>query len=215
MKRFRFRLGTLVIVVLFLGVGLAALRESSATWDSGIFSITLGMLLISILLAIHRIEERRAFWLAFALFGSAYLGLSLVPSSESRSITTKGLAYLDSKVPRSLSGGGFVTADFDNDGSIDLYVVNNSQQAHLYHNQGNGTFTDVTSAARSNTAWFSNIFVGSSGNTRQFVRIGHSLLAIIAALCGGQLSRYLHTKNRRSTSGQARARVSIVNDSGV
>ena len=102
MRRFRFHLGTLVILVLVLGVGFAALRESNEIWDSSIFSITLGVLLISILLAIHRTEKRRAFWLGFALFGAAYLGLSLVPSIESRLITTKVLAYLDSKVPRSI-----------------------------------------------------------------------------------------------------------------
>src|SRR5271165_3322942 len=95
MRRFRFHLGTLVI----LGVGFAALRESDETWDSSIFSLTLGMLSVSILLAVHRTETRRAFWLGFALFGSAYLGFSLVPSIESRLITIKALAYLDSKVP--------------------------------------------------------------------------------------------------------------------
>ena len=99
MRRFRFHIGTLVILVLFFGVGLAALRESNDTWDSSIFTLTLGILLISILLAVHRTENRRAFWIGFALFGSAYLGLSLFPSIESRLITTKALAYLDSKVP--------------------------------------------------------------------------------------------------------------------
>ena len=44
-------------------------------------------------------EARRAFWIGFALFGWSYLGLSLVPSIESRLMTTKALAYLDSKVP--------------------------------------------------------------------------------------------------------------------
>ena len=34
MRRFRFHLGTLVILVLLLGVGFAALRESDETWDS-------------------------------------------------------------------------------------------------------------------------------------------------------------------------------------
>src|ERR1700722_7279503 len=95
MKRFRFHLGTLVILVLLLGVGFAALRESNDTWDRTIFSITLGMLLISILLAVPQIEKRRAFWIGFALFGWIYLGLSVVQSIESRLITTKALAFLD------------------------------------------------------------------------------------------------------------------------
>ena len=93
--------------------------------------------MISVLLAIHRTEKRRAFWLGFALFGAAYLGLSLVPSIESRLITTKALAYIDSKVPRSIPAG-FAYADFDNDGKMDLYVVNNSQPNALYLNKGNG-----------------------------------------------------------------------------
>src|ERR1017187_6400229 len=75
MRRFRFHLGTLVILVLLLGVGFAALRESNEIWDSSIFIITLGLLLISILLAIYRTDKRRAFWLGFAVFGSAYLAL--------------------------------------------------------------------------------------------------------------------------------------------
>ena len=56
MRRFRFHIGTLLILVLILGVGFAALRESDETWDSSIFSLTLGMLSISILLAVHRTE---------------------------------------------------------------------------------------------------------------------------------------------------------------
>src|SRR5271157_1563167 len=78
MRRFRFHIGTLLILVLILGVGFAALRESDETWDSSIFTVTLGVLLISILLAVHHLGSRKPFWLGFAVFGSAYVGLSLV-----------------------------------------------------------------------------------------------------------------------------------------
>ena len=61
MRRFRFHLGTLVILVLVLGVGFAALRESNEIWKSITFSIALGVLLTSILLAVHRTQKRRAF----------------------------------------------------------------------------------------------------------------------------------------------------------
>src|ERR1700722_4329767 len=118
MRKFRFNIANLLAVILVLGVGFAALRESSDLWESGIFTLTLGVLLISILLAVHRSEKRRAFWLGFALFGSAYLGMSLVPSIESRLITTKGLHYLDSKVQRPIQGG-VAFFDYDNDGAMD------------------------------------------------------------------------------------------------
>ena len=45
--------------------------------------------------------DKRAFWLRFALIGSAYLGFSLVPSIEPRLITTPAMAFLDLNVPRS------------------------------------------------------------------------------------------------------------------
>ena len=74
MRRFRFHLGTLVILVLVLGISFAALRESNEIWDSSVFTSLIGVLLISILLAVHRTEKRRAFWLGFALFGCGIPG---------------------------------------------------------------------------------------------------------------------------------------------
>jgi hypothetical protein len=40
-------------------------------------------------------------------------------------------------------GLGVLAADFDNDGWPDVYVANDSAPAALYHNNKNGTFTDV------------------------------------------------------------------------
>jgi hypothetical protein len=38
-------------------------------------------------------------------------------------------------------------ADFDRDGRLDIYVANDSTPSSLYHNNGDGTFTDVTAKA--------------------------------------------------------------------
>lgn len=46
------------------------------------------------------------------------------------------------------NGIAAVWGDYDNDGFLDLYVVNYYEQDVLYHNNGNGTFTDVTGDAR-------------------------------------------------------------------
>ena len=43
-------------------------------------------------------------------------------------------------------GMGVAAADYDNDGFTDLYVTNYGRNV-LYHNNGNGTFTDVTAKA--------------------------------------------------------------------
>jgi FG-GAP-like repeat len=227
MRRFRFRLGTLLILIIVLGVGFAALRESNDTWDSSIVSLTLGVFLISTLLAIHRTGKRRAFWLGFALFGAAYLAMSLVPSIESRLITTKLLGYIDSRVSRSIPAG-LAYFDYDSDGSMDLYVVNNSQPNVLYLNKGNGMFQDVTTGVGLNPAGKrvtgnGRLFLnnspglwlrGSGGTTASFMRIGHSLFALIISLLGGRLSGYLYAKNRQPVQGSANPVGPISNGSG-
>jgi DNA/RNA endonuclease YhcR with UshA esterase domain len=46
------------------------------------------------------------------------------------------------------NGAGTAWADYDGDGDLDLYVANDNGEANvLYQNNGDGTFTDVTSAA--------------------------------------------------------------------
>jgi hypothetical protein len=189
MRRFRFHIGTFVILVLILGVGFAALRESTDTWDSIIFSLVLGVLLISILLAIHRTGQRRAFWLGFALFGAAYLGFSLVPSIEPRLITTKALAFLDSKVPDRTV---LIIPQALND-----VASNQKEHTIVAPFQGYVVQTRNQDGSRSSYVRF---FGGGSGSTENFMRIGHSVLALIAAFVGGLISRHLHARNQERTS---------------
>jgi len=42
---------------------------------------------------------------------------------------------------------GTASADFDNDGDIDIYVANDGSEDILYQNNGDGTFTDISVAA--------------------------------------------------------------------
>ncbi len=191
MRKFRFNIANLLVIILVLGVGFAALRESSALWESGIFTVTLGILLLSILLAVHRSESKRAFWLGFALFGWAYMGLTFMPSIESRLITTKALAYLDSKVPgRSL---GFWIADVSGTGSGS---PSDQVQSAVFAINGNQLTTSRQGQVRLWDATTGKLLSGWGGTTENFVRIGHSLFALLVAWLGGQLSRRLCRASR-------------------
>ena len=99
----------------------------------------------------------------------------------------------DSKMPRSIPASVAL---------YDLLVVNNSQPIALYVNKGNGTLKDMTLVAGSNPKILVKPpLTRSIGNKEDFVRIGHSLLALIAAILGGLLSRVLHAGNRERESG--------------
>jgi hypothetical protein len=171
MSRIRFTIASLLVVVLLVAVGFAALRESDDLRERGVFTLTLGVLLVSILLALHRTDSRRAFWIGFALFGWTYLGLSLVPSIESRLLTTKALAYLNTKVP---GRPAVRNVAFTPDGRL----LATSGQGHVrLWDAATGKPLD-----------------GGNGTTENFVRIGHSLLALVAGWFGGQLSRRLYRR---------------------
>jgi hypothetical protein len=189
MKHIRFTIASLLVVILVLGVGFAALRESSDLWESGLFTLTLGILLISILAAIHRTEKRRAFWLGFAVFGWIYLALTFMPSIESRLITTKVLAYLDSKVPdRSIV---HIKRVWD---SWSSKPDQNNQSIGFVPQGNSGTSRTVPVAGKLS---FMGSFTGAaSGSTMTFIRIGHSFLTLIAAMMGGLLSQHLDAKER-------------------
>ena len=50
-------------------------------------------------------------------------------------------------LPETLGAGG-AFLDYDNDGYLDLYLVNSAASSMLFRNKGDGTFTDVTASAK-------------------------------------------------------------------
>ena len=71
MRRFRFSIAGLLVVVLIIAVAVAALRSATDAWEGCVFGTALLALLTAVLLAVHRTDRRRAYWLGFALFGWA------------------------------------------------------------------------------------------------------------------------------------------------
>jgi hypothetical protein len=190
MRRFRFHIGSLLILVVLLGVGFAALREANDLWDSVVLSAAAGVLLVSVLLVIHRKAEKRAFWAGFALFGWGYVGLTLMPSIEPRLLTTQALAYLDSKAPgRPLNITGQAWGGIGTTSSPPGYIAF-SPQGNLVAGTMNPGPIRIWNATTGKLLW------SGGGTTENFMRIGHSLCALILSWLGGKLSRLLHVRNR-------------------
>jgi hypothetical protein len=172
MRRLRFSIASLLIVILFISVALAALRASTDVWDGCLLGLALLLLLTATLLTIHRKNRQQASWLGFSVFGWAYLVASLLPPIETRLPTTNGLAYLGTLRiwPPTAAPAYF---DYDDDGTPDPSVA----RALFY-------------------------ILSTSGSQGNFVRIGHSLLALVMALIGGRLSRWLYDKNHVQMAGR-------------
>jgi hypothetical protein len=204
MRRIRFTIASLLVVVLFVAIGFTALRESSDLWDSGLFSVTLGVLLISILLAIHRAESRRTFWIGFALFGWGYLVLSLFPATESRLITTQALTYLDSLVPG--RSPGFIKIRFTGTGSG---VSGNPVQKVAFTPDGRLLATSRPGVVGLWDAATGKLVGVWRGTTENFTRIGHLLFALLAGWVGGLLSRRLWRVSRATDAS------TLVDDEGT
>jgi hypothetical protein len=183
---------SLLGAVLLVSVALAALRTPTDAWDSGILGLTVLTLLTATLLTVHRTDPRWAYWLGFALFGWAYLIASLIPPIGSRLPTTQGLADLASRLSGQESASTF------------LYRLLVSEDPGL-PSPPEPMVADLSGAGA--TDWrYSWMFTGAalpgpSGAPENFVRIGHSLLALIVALTGGRLSGWLYGKSHVQMAG--------------
>ena len=186
MRSFRFSIRALTVFTLVCGVAFASLTESSDVWERGVFSLTLLFLLAAVLLAIHRTESRRAFWLGFALFGSVYLGLSLIPPVESRLISSQGLEYLRSKLPGQSALNYVYTITTTGPGGPSQVTATPALGLN-----GRPVPGRVQYPVQFWSSPAGSIPPGPVRSPENFVRIGHSWLALALACLGGMLSRRL------------------------
>jgi hypothetical protein len=76
MNRFRVTIRSAMAIVLFTGLGFAALRDPSVWWVGGVLACLIGLLLTACVGAIYRTGRDRAFWLGIVVLGGGYLLLT-------------------------------------------------------------------------------------------------------------------------------------------
>jgi hypothetical protein len=187
MRRFRFSIGSLIGFTLICGVAFGALKESTDLWERSTFSLTLLVLLTSVLLAIHCGGARREFWLGFAFFGCVYLGLTLLPSVETRLITSQGLGYLHSKLVGQSPRIWSLTL------TAGTGIANQPSPVSAFD-----TVVNVGGPGQIWTVNNGNILSAWGGSPENFVKIGHTLIALLLAWFGGMVSWQLARGRRPS-----------------
>jgi hypothetical protein len=76
--RFQFRLGTLLLAMVWLGIACAALATPTKFWAGVVFSIATVSLPLSVLFIIHRRGPTRAFAIGYLIFAGLYWGVWLL-----------------------------------------------------------------------------------------------------------------------------------------
>ena len=79
MRRPRFSIASMLVVIGILGVALAAHRSPSHLWANAVYTVAFGTLLVAIVNAVFGWREQRAFWMGFLVCGGAYFGVYSVP----------------------------------------------------------------------------------------------------------------------------------------
>ncbi len=104
--------------------------------------------------------------------------------------------------------GGFAYFDYDNHGLMDAYLVD-SERISIRSGTGHSGVgfsrkpTGVNFRSKPATGKVSSslntlltsLLGGSSGSSETFVRIGHSLMALIVAFAGGHISRHIEARS--------------------
>jgi len=200
--RVRFSLRQLMGFVAFVAVGCGGLIRPSVALASLIFTMTLVVLLVAILGAVGRKGSARVFWIGFAIAGSGYLWLAHWADEDAYTVSTNwrlqttgplfttkllGLAH-GALHPPPPGGFGGVPGGMGGMGGGGMFALPLEPAAAPVF----GQMAIPSRASAANAAAY-------EAERNAFMRIGHSLWALLLAYLGGQLARYFRVTAEGST----------------
>jgi len=191
----RFTIAGLMVLTLFVGVAVAALRSASDEWASVLFTLTIVMLAIAVLGALFRQGQRRAFWTGFALFGWGYLlvcfGHWFATEVNPHLVTTK---LLERVYPRLAKN----PRDAPYDAVVNTYSMNLDAVVVSTNVARVPIALDVTQSQAPQQPRQLTIALAVA-TPEAFLRVGHSLLALVFAYLGALVARYFSKSIERET----------------
>jgi hypothetical protein len=108
-QAFRFSLKALLLLIVPISAGFAALRDATGAWLTGVFTITLLALLASIVATFFDSHVRRSIWGGFAICCGSYF-LLVAWSEESAATKTLATTKLNGLLLQVLHPQSFLTA---------------------------------------------------------------------------------------------------------
>ncbi len=180
MRKFRFSIGGLMLIVLAAAVGLAALKNASRIWAGAMLLLTCGILALGVVGALCRQGAERVWWLGFSIFGWGYLALWwYLPENAAFTMPTTTVLEILAPTLGAPSGMGPMGG------------------------MGGARLRSVTPAGG-----FGGGGGGGGSLDPSYAQAGHCLFALLAALVGGALSVWFFASSSdRDASDASRAAV--------
>jgi hypothetical protein len=198
----RFSIRTMMALIAGAAVGLAALRNANDLWARVMMMLALGLVCVAGLWAILLRGRERAGWLGFAVLGCTYLSVSVSPL-RSRLSTTDLFEYVHARVVSSsiatfevsrADQGSILYRVVMTDGTANSRTVSNS----VYRSTPS---EDLLATMEPANRWRSAL--PGAANHDQFLRIGHSLFALLAGLVGGTVAVWFWGRRERGKASSA------------
>lgn len=164
-------------VIALVAVATVALREANDLWASCLFTLTLFLLGLACLGGVFCRGRSRAFCAGFAAFGVGYLAVCYGPWAKSEVgphlATTRLLNWAGPRVMRNSKSwaAGLYTVLVEGKGASSSPATLDTFQPEVFLLSGNAV-------------------IPGGGATDSFLRVGHSIFALLAALIGGMAARH-------------------------
>jgi hypothetical protein len=193
MNRFRMTIRLAMALVLFAGVGLAALRDPSVWWVSGLVACLIGLLLTACVGAMYRTGRERAFWLGIVVFGGGYLLLSRVLSTDATgnpvAFTNRALDTFALNLRSAPAVGAKILAEMNGNFRLaSVLQIDRANGVYFVHYDGlNDAHNALLSRAQINFA-----------SDDDYHAVGNSLVVILLAMTGPVVAvAFYDTRERR------------------
>jgi hypothetical protein len=186
MSRIRFSMTSAMLAIAFIALSLAGLRHEGTSWTRLLFMGVFFTMIVSILFAVYRKGDRRAFWLGFALVGWGFLLFTYVLPNVSMVGDMSSLA------------NGFALRLQPRLGSQVAMTVPTTTSA--FGSGSMGMMSGTSGLGMIGTVWMGPTF-------EQVLTVCNAWLTILFALAGGFVARHIAGQDRRTTGSHGTSEV--------
>jgi hypothetical protein len=195
----RFSVRSLMVFIVGAAVGLAALRNANAYWAMGMSIALIGTLATSVVGALILRGKEQCACAGFAAFCVVYLGVTVSGLSD----PTAPLSYVSQVAGYSTPPvfGNLKGARSESAAELESAEASGLNEGDLRRLKNNLKELDEqieSDQASTNSADLWRSWLPGAVNAGEFLRVGHSLFALLSGLAGSVVGTIFYARRQRS-----------------